>query len=91
MLEKSFFPGLNELRALAVLSIIPGHINGIAKFFGLAQFHWFPIPGKLGVIFFFVISGFIITVLLLKEKTTTRKISLGSFYRRRALRIWPLY
>lgn len=45
----------------------------------------------LGVVFFFVLSGFLITYLLLKEKDKNTSISLGKFYLRRALRIWPLY
>jgi peptidoglycan/LPS O-acetylase OafA/YrhL len=45
----------------------------------------------LGVEFFFLISGFLITYLLLKEKATRNSIHIGKFYIRRALRIWPLY
>ena len=45
----------------------------------------------LGVVFFFVLSGFLITYLLLKEKTENNSIGIGKFYLRRALRIWPLY
>ncbi len=45
----------------------------------------------LGVVFFFVLSGFLITYLLLKEKQSNNNIALGKFYLRRAFRIWPLY
>jgi peptidoglycan/LPS O-acetylase OafA/YrhL len=45
----------------------------------------------LGVVFFFVLSGFLITFLLLKEKQENNSIAIGKFYLRRALRIWPLY
>ncbi len=45
----------------------------------------------LGVSFFFVLSGFLITYLLLVEKKSRGKIDVGSFYIRRILRIWPLY
>ncbi len=45
----------------------------------------------LGVIFFFVLSGFLITFLLLKEKEQNNSIAIKKFYLRRALRIWPLY
>jgi len=45
----------------------------------------------LGVVFFFVLSGFLITYLLLKEKEENQTIAIGKFYLRRALRIWPLY
>jgi peptidoglycan/LPS O-acetylase OafA/YrhL len=47
--------------------------------------------GSLGVIFFFVLSGFLITFLLLQEKTVTGTIAVKKFYLRRILRIWPLY
>jgi peptidoglycan/LPS O-acetylase OafA/YrhL len=47
--------------------------------------------GEYGVHIFFVISGFLITTLLLREQDKFGKISLRDFYIRRALRIWPLY
>jgi len=47
--------------------------------------------GYIGVVVFFVLSGFLITHLLLEERTRTGGISLSKFYVRRALRIWPLY
>ena len=45
----------------------------------------------LGVVFFFVLSGFLITYLLFKEKETNGVIAIGKFYLRRGFRIWPLY
>lgn len=47
--------------------------------------------GGIGVVFFFVLSGFLITYLLLEEKEKTGSISIKKFYSRRILRIWPLY
>ena len=47
--------------------------------------------GGLGVSLFFVLSGFLITHLLLTEAIRIGRISLGDFYLRRILRIWPLY
>ncbi len=47
--------------------------------------------GTAGVYMFFVLSGFLITYLLLKEKEKTGTINVLFFYARRALRIWPLY
>jgi len=47
--------------------------------------------GPLGVIFFFVLSGFLITYLLFAEKEKTGTIATGAFYLRRIFRIWPLY
>ncbi|MBC7861890.1 MAG: acyltransferase [Bacteroidia bacterium] len=45
----------------------------------------------LGVDLFFLISGFLITYLLMQEKALGGKVAIGKFYVRRALRIWPLY
>ena len=47
--------------------------------------------GRMGVTLFFVLSGFLISYLLLEEKRTAGTISIGRFYVRRILRIWPLY
>src|SRR5262249_26794488 len=47
--------------------------------------------GPLGVHLFFAISGFLITTLLIRERRSTGNISLGGFYLRRSLRIFPLY
>lgn len=47
--------------------------------------------GPLGVVFFFVLSGFLITYLLYAEKKETGTIAVKAFYFRRIFRIWPLY
>lgn len=47
--------------------------------------------GYMGVIFFFVLSGFLITYLLLEERRVSATVSIKKFYMRRILRIWPLY
>ena len=77
--------GLDGLRALAVLGVVWHHSHP-----GYAQY---PIShnGFLGVDVFFVLSGFLITTLLLHEKHDTGNISLKGFYIRRSLRIFPLY
>src|SRR6185437_4348697 len=47
--------------------------------------------GAYGVDLFFALSAYLITSLLLRERATTGKLDLRSFYVRRILRIWPLY
>jgi peptidoglycan/LPS O-acetylase OafA/YrhL len=54
-------------------------------------FPFIEIIGKLGVVLFFVLSGFLITYLLLAEEKSFATISVKKFYLRRVLRIWPLY
>jgi peptidoglycan/LPS O-acetylase OafA/YrhL len=83
-----YLKGLNGLRAIAALLIMFGHTTGLFSFgFNLPLL----IVGFDGVTLFFVISGFLITYLLLKEKEKNGKISIGKFYMRRILRIWPIY
>ncbi|MDQ2769799.1 MAG: acyltransferase, partial [Bacteroidota bacterium] len=88
-----FFPNLNGLRFLAVALVIVDHTEGFRGTFGLP--FWddpaLPMLGQLGVTLFFVLSGFLITYLLLAEKETLGRIKFGAFYLRRVLRIWPLY
>ncbi len=78
-LSRSSIPGLDGMRALAVFLVIFFHfgINGV--------------PGGLGVLGFFVLSGFLITWLLLKENQMHGRISLKNFYMRRVLRIFPAF
>lgn len=83
--------GLDGLRGLSVLLVIASHAVLLPRI-GLND----PSIGAIfsahvGVSTFFVLSGFLITHLLIKEKEATGKIDLGSFYIRRALRIFPLY
>ncbi len=69
---------IDGLRALAVLSVILFHINA----------HWIP-GGFLGVDIFFVISGYLITLILTKEVDETHKVNISNFYKRRIKRIIP--
>lgn len=47
--------------------------------------------GSMAVVFFFVLSGFLISLLLIRESEVTGRIHVSRFYLRRVLRIWPLY
>ena len=73
-----YIPGLDGIRAIAVLIVIIAH-------FGLTNL----IPGGFGVTVFFFISGFLITRLLLAEARTKGKIHLKDFYIRRIVRLYP--
>jgi peptidoglycan/LPS O-acetylase OafA/YrhL len=70
-------PALDGVRAIAILIVLSWHTWG-----------W-PPAGSLGVDLFFVLSGFLITTLLLEERETSGRISLTRFFRRRALRLLP--
>jgi len=76
-------PSLDGARALAILLVIVDHLDANRPI-------WVDF-GNLGVRTFFVISGFLITYLLLQEAQRTNSISLRNFYLRRLLRIVPAY
>ena len=73
-----YLPGLDGLRALAVMAVIIYHANS----------SWLP-GGYLGVEVFFVISGYLITLLLVAESERTGAIELRQFWARRARRLLP--
>jgi peptidoglycan/LPS O-acetylase OafA/YrhL len=78
-------PFLDGLRALAIFWVLNFHSGGqLGAFFSKRG-------GWAGVDAFFVISGFLITGILLKEQTKTATIGLKNFYARRALRLVPAY
>jgi peptidoglycan/LPS O-acetylase OafA/YrhL len=88
------FPNLDGLRFIAASLVIVHHAENCKALLGLPYTdhleQWDQL-GHLGVLLFFVISGFLITYLLLKEEQTLGKFNIRSFQMRRILRIWPLY
>ncbi len=78
-------PGLNGLRALAVVAVILSHMFFETKNIYVLKFF----SGNWGVTLFFVISGFLITTLLLREFEAIGRVDIKSFYFRRAVRILP--
>lgn len=86
-----YLPGLNGLRAVAALSVLFGHMWSPFGDWGIGD-PSFDVPWPSGpVTTFFVISGFLITFLLMNEVGRMNDVSIGKFYMRRILRIWPLY
>lgn len=79
-------PSLDGARAVAILLVIAAHLT-----LDPLPVVWRVDYGNLGVRVFFVISGFIISTLLLRERERTGDISLKDFYARRIFRIIPAY
>jgi len=89
-----YFPNLNGLRFVAALLVIVHHIEQQQLYLGRATYYKVPAVQRIGdegVTLFFVLSGFLITYLLLLEQEQFGQVAVGKFYGRRALRIWPLY
>ncbi len=83
---------LDGIRAIAILMVLGSHCSGTVGFPECVKPIWpYCFNGYLGVKIFFVLSGFLITYLLLTEEKDREGISLSDFYRRRSLRILPVY
>lgn len=94
-----YFSGLNGIRAIAALAVLFAHTSQALTLFGLESVDFGTYEdgkpksfelAQYGVTLFFVLSGFLITYLLLEEKKIG-SINIRNFYIRRVLRIWPLY
>jgi peptidoglycan/LPS O-acetylase OafA/YrhL len=86
VLHSKVISGLDAQRALAVALVLADHYLVTEHLFGThLQL------GSLGVMIFFVLSGFLITSILLREHEATGSICLREFYRRRAFRIFPAF
>lgn len=83
-----YFTALDGLRAISILLVILHHVGRLPP---RSIFYTFQDNGRYGVSFFFVISGFLICSLFLREIRKTGGIALGKFYGRRSLRLLPLY
>jgi peptidoglycan/LPS O-acetylase OafA/YrhL len=76
------FGVLDGLRAIAILLVFTAHQRD-----GM----WHALHGPTGVTLFFVLSGFLITTLLLREEDRFGKVAFASFYVRRTFRIYPMF
>ena len=80
--SESYFPALDGLRAICILLVMFNHVHERVPA---------GMQGRVGVDIFFVLSGFLITTLLLRERERYGNISLKAFYTRRFFRIVPVY
>ncbi len=90
--SRYYRPELDLLRFFAFFLVFNHHLLPMS--FTETRFHFFYAlqeAGAAGVCLFFMLSAFLITELLLREKDATGRIHIRAFYVRRALRIWPLY
>ena len=89
---KFYLPGLDGLRALAASAVLAWHVDRFAPLLGLQPLGYGRTNlAETAVTLFFVLSGYLITLLLLREKAENGFISIKNFYARRILRIWPPY
>jgi len=83
ILKPSHLQGLDGLRGVSIIIVILAHIFRFTK---IGEY----INGDIGVHIFFVISGFLITTIILKERLNTGSVNFKNFYLRRSLRIFPV-
>lgn len=90
-LNKNHFPSLDGWRAVAIILVIFGHSRFTTLETSLYnQFIFLLVYASLGVKIFFVLSGFLITSLLIKEFIKNEKINIKHFFIKRTLRIFPV-
>jgi peptidoglycan/LPS O-acetylase OafA/YrhL len=85
--NKRQFHTFDALRFFSFLIVFISHVPSPES----SLYNYFSKSGGLGVSFFFVLSGFLITYILLFEKNANNQINLKHFFVRRILRIWPLF
>lgn len=86
-MKRRHFETFDALRFFAFFKVFLLHLPIVA----FPCFSFLKAGGGIGVIFFFVLSGFLITYIILEEKNRTGSLNLYHFFARRVLRIWPLY
>lgn len=98
MKEKIYFSNLDSLRTIACLIVFSEHVfwNSVKTIdtnSNVLSHILYVIFGNglMGVSFFFTLSGFLITYLILKEIENSGRLNVKAFYVRRTLRIWPLF
>ncbi|HWC54325.1 MAG TPA: acyltransferase, partial [Chitinophagaceae bacterium] len=96
-MKRKYFQNLDGLRFILAMVVFFGHsrLGEVLKDVSSIDFFDRIInigsAGYLAVSFFFTLSGFLITYLIIEEKENTGNFSLRNFYLRRIIRIWPLY
>ena len=88
--KKIFFKNLDGLRAIAATLVFIWHVELHKHHMNIPEIK-IPDLGFMGVTIFLVLSGFLITYLLMEERAFNQDINYKQFYLRRILRIWPLY
>lgn len=90
-LPHAYLPSLDGWRAVAIVMVVLGHakltVSSTSLYYKFAEIF---IYAELGVRIFFVLSGFLITSLLIKEFITNGKINIKHFFIKRVLRIFPV-
>lgn len=86
-----FRPSLDVVRFIAFVLVFVAHALLRFSDFQIRQVSLMVDTGCFGLCLFFMLSAYLITLLLLRERTFTGGVQVRSFYLRRMLRIWPLY
>lgn len=94
--DRIHFPGLNAIRFYAAMSVLIAHTSDNAREIHTSSeiahsLNLLAMDAQSAVSLFFVLSGFLITFLMLQEQSSKGRLDINRFYIRRALRIWPLY
>jgi peptidoglycan/LPS O-acetylase OafA/YrhL len=86
-LTRGRIPSLDGMRGICILLVLASHTVGSSNF---PRFYFLGGLAAIGLVVFFVLSGFLITTVLMREHGRTGTISLRNFYIRRFLRIFPV-